>query len=147
MSACPTCDDLRRQLREAREELAEWQLSAEPDATAENALVVKASVVLRAKRITAAGRFVAPGDLRFLRALIRAAGRPVSHPDLLDASMRYGLEPRGDAKLNVVRASICRTLLASQGIPDAIVSVHAYGYEMPKGVAARVNDWLEGLVA
>ncbi|WP_137803409.1 hypothetical protein [Caulobacter sp. 3R27C2-B] len=147
MRGCAHCDALQRQVRELQEELAEWRASDQGDAAADTAWSAKVSAVLRLKRIKSVGRFVTPGDMRFLKALITAAPRPVSHDALLEASARYGLEPRGDVKVNVVRASICRALLASQGFSDAIISVHAYGYEMPKAVAKQVQAWLDGLVA
>lgn len=147
MNSCAHCVALQRQLRELQEELAEWRASERDEGDADNAWSAKVSAVLRVKRIKSAGRFVTPADLRFLKALITASPRPVCHADLLEASARYGLETRADVKVNVVRASICRTLLASQGFPDAIISVHAYGYEMPKSVAAQVRAWLDGLVA
>lgn len=135
---CPTCDRLRAELREAKEELAEWQShGGDNSSDGEVALLSK---VMR----------VSPQPARIVSELMAASSRVVSKGHLID-SMGYDGEGRehpergqtdeGNALKVVVTQA--RRGLESVGLFDAIANVRGVGYIMPKSKAVELRAILE----
>lgn len=144
MTACAHCEDLRRQLREAKEEIAEWARGG----VATNGRIERAyrvTAALRAKGLK--GVRLAPGDIRLLLELLAKPGRPHSHEALLFATAVDGQLTEALPKLTAVRICTLRQLLAANGFSDVVRTVWGFGYEISAADAAKVAAWLEGLLA
>lgn len=133
---CDSCDRLRAQLREAREELAEWRRS---DGSSLN------GDVWRIKRAFG----INPQPAIIINALMRDAGRVVTNDALVEA-MGYageGREPvkgQADDRL-ALQVVICkaRSALRAEGLHEAISNVHHTGYIMPRTKAAEITKIIE----
>jgi len=139
---CPTCDKLRAEVRELREEIAEWERAA-VNGDADNS----------ASEVIAAVFKMHPQEARLVRALMDSRNAVVSHDDLsermgYDGADRWHQDKRGvdvssrraQTKVVVHRA---RKWLEQGGVFESIVSIRSLGYMMTKQKAAETERLLE----
>lgn len=133
---CPTCDRLRAELREVKEELAEWRTN-EADEPGDVALI---------------GRQLGlnPQPARIVSRLMASSSRVVAKEALIE-TMNYAGEGRDlggyrgtdeGCALKVVITK-ARRGLESVGLFDAISNVVGVGYIMPKSKAVELRAILE----
>lgn len=129
---CPTCDRLRAENRELREELAEYQNRVDETLDGEVAIISHAMNL-------------PPQAARFVAILAKSAGRVVTSDVLID-SLEYGgtgeFTDKGetrDIKQVHVLMSRVRSGLARVGITNATKSVYGVGQIMTEDAARRVR--------
>lgn len=133
---CDECDALRRQLREAREEIAEYEAATDSGDTARiNALRIK----LRIRPMTAKvidTLMDKPGMLTRLDYIVERTEAGGKRSDTMPPSRR--------GPLGVVRTNIswARKALVEKGIRGGIVNMHGEGYTMTKEAARAVEALL-----
>lgn len=132
--SCSTCDDLRRQLREAREEVEAWEADAK-------------SVALNDAALERLGRWksrlkLRPASVLILMALADAPGRTLSRPTLLRVARGSPSgNVKGDPEGNVVGVAIYH---ARKALADARVDVKLHldwgcGFRLTVEDAARLR--------
>lgn len=139
---CPTCDRLRAENRELREEIEEWERSAANGGADNSAAEVIAAVFK-----------MHPQEARLVRALMDGRNAVISHDDLGERMGYTGIErwyqdkrgvdvssKRDQIKVVVHRA---RKWLEQGGVFESIVSVRSLGYMMTKQKAAEIERMLE----
>lgn len=129
---CATCDDLRRQLREEREELAEWA-RAKPVAP-DDGLTLE-----RLHRWCT--RLKTPkGPTRLVIALADASPRVLTPEALLEIARSDGDGEVWNER-NMVRVYVWRARrgLAAAGLSGALETVWGAGYVVPADQASRLK--------
>ena len=132
---CPTCDKLRAENRELREELAEYERGSNMSERGDVALVAAAIKSL-------------PQSAKLIVALMDAENRTVS-AEILTEEIEYagaGGEINRARKSetyegNHLKVIVCRARrdLERAGVFDAIANVRGVGYIMPKTKAAEIR--------
>ena len=132
---CVSCDRLRAELREVKEELAEWKMREDDSVDGDIALI---SRTLK----------LPPQPARIVNELMSAASRVVTSEKLIE-SMDYGGrggdKGRWTAEGNAMKVclSMARKGLREAGLHDAISTVWREGYIMPKSKAVELRAILD----
>lgn len=132
---CQTCDKLRAEIRELREELAEWERGGNMTDSGDVALIAATIKCL-------------PQSAKLISALMNAENRTVS-AEILTEEIEYGgmggdinrarkSETYEGNHLKVI-VSRSRRDLERAGIFDAIANVRGVGYIMPKRKAQEIR--------
>lgn len=138
MSTCARCADLTRQLREAREELAEWtKVPVREGGEDRREQAVVLCNRLR-QRLSLTVQEFRPGEVRLLMALLDRKGRPAKRDDLLSEIALDG--DRSDAHSNLVscRVAYLRRVLKQCDLGGAIETVVGVGYLISSANRDRV---------
>lgn len=127
---CAECDALAEQLRQAREELAEWRRQAGPHNHPRVALLHQA---LRAN-----GRKLQPAPLRAFWALVDSAGT-LMHSERLHRIV----SPDAFAGVKTLHVAVhcLRKLLELEGFPRGIVQTIQGGYFIKRSDAQLLQAW------
>jgi DNA-binding response OmpR family regulator len=144
MNSCAYCIDLARQLREAREELAEWQRTPGRDIVAERRerAVLICNRLRRAYALTA--KQLRPGEIRVLLSLMSRDGKVAKIDDLLIESALHGDETNALPKMVTVRVAYLRRVLEQAGMGGGVVeTVVGVGYRITADNLPRVQKWLD----
>ena len=141
MTHCPKCSDLARDLREAREELAEWRRQglAQVDQSTEARAV---EIRVRLARLGWPKRSVQPGEIRTLLALVKANGATCSRDHLLSALVTDHADHEVSIKSVDVRICRLRKVLKRAGLDGVIENRWGQGYVIPPTNLPRVKAWL-----
>lgn len=132
---CPTCDRLRAELREVREELAEWRMSEGESQNGDVAIIAR---VLK----------ISPQSAKVVNELMSAPSRLVPTDRLVEAMDYGGLgmdKGRWTFEGNALKVvmSMARKGLREAGLPEAISNVWGRGYIMPRSKATELRAILE----
>lgn len=135
---CATCDKLRAELREAREEIKEWQKGSTSESEAEHWVFVASAIGL------------APQPAKIVTALMDNPSKPVLKDTMFDL-MEYGGMGRDfihsghtdEGRALSVIVTHARRKLEMFGIHDAIKNVRGVGYIMPRSKAVELRAILE----
>lgn len=135
--ACDNCDRLRREVRELKEELAEWQAGSSFEA--ENTTEVD---LIRAKFR------VRPQTAKIISALLSRPGKVVSHDLLVQAASCGGAVdgdkyPSRTGPLAVLRIAVAQARKAIT-FRNTIINVKERGYMIPVEKADALNAVLYG---
>lgn len=138
---CNECDRLRAEVRELREEIAEWERSGAGAGEIDTAEVISAAFQML------------PQEGRLVRVLMDSRNTVVSHDDLSERIKYAGADrwykgTRGEmvssrqAQLKVI-VHRARVSLSQSGIFDAIANIRGVGYIMTKQKAAEIQAVLD----
>lgn len=137
---CQTCDKLRAEIRELREELAEWERLSEEGVS---------GVIDNDSGLIAATIGVGPQEGRLISTMMLAASRTVSTHDLVRAMKYEGEDGEYEDSRGITRSHsrdqlkvvVCRAraALTRAGIHEAIHTIRCVGYIMPKRKAQEIR--------
>lgn len=134
---CPSCDRLRAELREVKEELAEWKMGS-PSVDGDKWAFLASTIGL------------APQPAKIVSALMESPSQPVMKDTMFEL-MEYGGMGRDfihsghtdEGRALSVIVTHARRRLESFGIHDAIKNVRGVGYIMPRSKAVELRAILE----
>lgn len=135
---CATCDDLRRQLREAREEIEAWESGAREAAAAG----ATAERLARWRRTFAGARL---GSVVAMMMMADHPDRPVTPAQILEATRGIpGVAWGSDPGRKVADVMICyaRKSLKAAGCAAVIESSWGLGWFMSPAAAKLVKTWV-----
>lgn len=126
---CGECDRLRKENRELREEIREWESSA--------------VTTLESHRVRDYLGGARPQCVSVCMALCISGGRVVLAEDLIDgAGLSENQSPRNSLQVAI---SHLRRSLRNKGLPGGeIKNMHGVGYVMSRAIAAEIKDACRG---
>ena len=138
---CGECDRLRAEVRELREEIAEWERMGATERDNGAAEVIAAAFCMH------------PQESRLVKALMDSRNAVVSHHDLSERigyagsdkwyKDKRGLDVSARKDQLKVAAHRARKWLEQAGVFEAIVSVRSVGYMMTRQKAAEIEAVLD----
>ena len=127
---CPDCDRLRRELREAREELAEYEAAGPaPAATGEAARMGRWMAALGCPH----------GQAQMAMVFAEAPDRTFSRDELVEKLRGCGRADPFDRSVDTRIKRLRRSLKAATGRPDTIRTQYGVGYYMDAATARAVR--------